>query len=131
MRHEDLFLLSYIFSSDDDGDCLEDIYAGYDDKFNLVILIEHMDSNYPEHNCCAYAIINKDDAFLLAKQLKVGMTDLPAAISKSIGDDYYDLVNPSVNQTQRCFREIIEYLGYEKCKFKLIRELGIGGYYCI
>lgn len=131
MRHKDLFLLSYIFSSDDDGDCIEDIYAGYDDKFNLVVLIEHMDSNYPEHNCCAYAIINKDDSYLLAKQKKVAMTDLPSTISRSIADEYYDIANPSVKQTQRCFREILDCLDYDKCRYKLVRTRGADGYCCV
>ncbi len=130
MKHEDLFLLRYIFSSDDDGNPVEDIYVGYDEAFNLIVLIEHADYDFPEYNCCAYAVINKDEAFKLAKRLKASMTELPGIVSYSVDDEYYEIVNPSIRQTQECFRDILGCFANEKCIFRLVRTYGAYGYSC-
>jgi len=130
MQRNDLFLLRYIFSSDDDGNPVEDIYVGYDGNFNLIVLIEHTDYDEPEYNCCAYAIIKKDDAFSLAERLKVSMSDLPDVVGDSVDDEYYEIINPSIRQTQECFHEILECFVDEKCRFRLVRTYGAYGYTC-
>lgn len=130
MKHNDLFLLSYIFSSDDDGNPVEDVFAGFDEAFNLVVLIEHKDYDFPEYDSCAYAIVKKEDAYELAKRHKLPMTDLPGLIGASVDQDYYEIVNPSIRQTQNCFHEILAYLSHERCRFKLVRIKGESGYCC-
>lgn len=130
MKYEDLFLLRCIFNSDDDAQVVEDIYAGYDKSFNLIVLLEHTDYDEPEYNCCIYAIIKKDEAFKLAKRLHVPMTHLPSIICNSVDDEYYNLVNPTLRQTQDCFKEILECFIDEKCKFHVVRTYGCYGYCC-
>ena len=130
MKHDDLILPRYIFSSDDDGNPVEDIYAGYDEAFNLIVLIEHTDYDFPEYNCCTYALVEKNEAFNLAKRLKISMTELPGIVSDSVDEEYYGSVNPSIRQTRDCFKEILDRFVYEKCRFQLIRRRGQHGYIC-
>lgn len=46
MSHKDLFLCSYVFSSDDDGNPVADIFVGYDASLNLVVLFELTDYDF-------------------------------------------------------------------------------------
>lgn len=130
MKHGDLFLLRSIFSSDDDGNPVEDLFAGYDDQHNLIVLLEHIDYDEPENNCHAYAIVNKDEAFDLARRLKVPMTELPDLIGGSVDDEYFEIINPSPRQVRNCFKEILDNFTIEKCRFRLIRKAAASGYTC-
>ena len=130
MKHDDLFLLRSIFNSDDDGNPIEEIWTGYDKSLNLIVLLEHTDYDYPEYNCATYAVINKEDAFSLARRLKVNMTDLPDIIADSIDSQYLEIINPSLRQTKECFAEILECFADERCRIRLVRTCGAYGYSC-
>lgn len=130
MKHDNLFLLRCIFNSDDDCAAVEDIYAGYDESLDLVVLLEHTDYDCPEYDCRTYAVVGKDEAFELAKRLGVPMTRLPDVIGDSSGEGYRYTVNPTLRQTQDRFKEILEYLVAEKCRFRLERTYGRYGYCC-
>lgn len=119
MKHDDLFLLEFIFSSDDDQPVVEDIYVGYDSYLNLVVMIEHTDYDYPHYNGCTYALIKKENAYKLAKRLRASMSELPCIIQES-SDGYDDIINPNFQQTRDCFYDILRRLSYEHCKYRLI-----------
>lgn len=131
MKHDDLFLLQYIFSSDDDFNPVEDIYVGYDESFNLILLLEHTDHDFPLFNCHTYALIKKEDAFSLARKLSIPMTELPTVISNAPDDSYYEIINPTLNEVRDCFKDIIDCFTDEKCRFQIVRKYGKYGYHCI
>lgn len=125
-----LFLTYGAFCSDDDADVAEDIYAGYDEKLNLIVVLQHTDYVEPEYNCCAYAVIDKDEAYALAKRLSVPMTHLPEAVCMP-AEGYAHLVNPSLGQTRRCFNSILNYIIRLGGRLSLRRTYGADGYTCL
>jgi len=129
MESTDLFLLNGVFCSDDDADSAEDIYAGYDKELNLVVLLQHSDYVEPEYNCCAYAVVDKYEAYKLAKRLRVPMTRLPAAVSAP-AEGYAHLVNPTLRQTRSCFNDILTFIADYGCRLRLLRTYGADGYTC-
>lgn len=130
MLHNDLILCTYIFSSDDDGNPVQDIYTGFDENFNLIILLEHADYDSPEYNCHTCAIINKHQAYRLARRLQAPMIQLPSLVSECIDDTYYKITNPSIRDTRECFTDILASLAEEKCNFRIIRHPSPAGYTC-
>ncbi|MCM1520518.1 MAG: hypothetical protein NC098_07000 [Lachnoclostridium sp.] len=130
MHHNDLILCTYIFSSDDDGCPVQDIYSGYDEKFNLIILLEHTDYDLSEYNCHTYAIITKHQAYRLARRLQASMIQLPTLVSDCVDDSYYEITNPSIRDTRECFTDILASLAEEKCPFRIIRHPSVAGYTC-
>lgn len=130
MTHDDLFLTHYVFSSDDDFNPVEDIYVGYDERFNLIVMIEHTDYDFPEYNSCTYVRVSREETFKLSRRLDVSLVELPALISDSIDDDYCGIVNPSTRHTKQCFREILECFTAEGCRFSLVRQKDATGYAC-
>lgn len=129
MRRKDLFLLHDIFNSDDDADVVNDICAGYDEDFNLIILMEHTDYVEPEYNCNVYAVVGKDEAFNLSKRLGVPMAQLIDAIEDAVSG-YDRLVNPTLKQTRDCFSDILRFVRDNGGRSKLHRTYGADGYTC-
>lgn len=122
MKHEDLFLCCYVFSSDDDGNPVADIYVGYDTSLNLIVLFELTDYDFPEYNRSSCSIIDKDEAYWLSKRLGVSMRELPGFISSSVDEYYYEIINPTVTQTHECFRDLLHSLIGEGCRFRFVRH---------
>lgn len=129
MKYNELFLSQHTFCSDDDCPVVEEIFVGYNESLDLIVLLEHTDYDKPENNCCTYAKIKKANAFKLAKRLRASMTELPGIINDSM-EEYADIINPTPGQARDCFRDILNRLSYEKCKFQLIRTYGPHGYHC-
>lgn len=129
MKLDDLFLTENIFNSDDDSEVVDDIYAGYDEAFNLVILMEYTNYDESEFNCCAYAVVGKEEAFKLAKEFCVPMTSLTEVIKGAV-KPYRRLVNPTLSQTRNCFSDILKFLTDNGCKLTLHRTYGADGYTC-
>lgn len=130
MRHQDLFLLNSVFSSDLESDVVEDIYVGYDKKLNLIVLLEHSDYYRPERNSSAFAVIRKANAYRLAKRLGVAMTEIPEIVAGSVGEEFDGLVNPTLGQTRECFKDILDRFLDEKTNFRLIRTYDKRGHTC-
>ena len=122
MSHKDLFLCSYVFSSDDDGNPVADIYVGYDESLNLVVLFELTDYDFPEFNRTCCAIIDKHEAYWLSKRLEVSMSGLPGFISNSVDDSYYEIINPTVKHARACFRDLIDCFIDEGCHIRMTRR---------
>lgn len=122
MSHKDLFLCSYVFSSDDDGNPVADIYVGYDASLNLIVLFELTDYDFPEFNSSCSAIIDKHEAYWLSKRLEVPMSDLPGFISNSVDESYYEIINPSVRDTRECFRDLLDCFIAEGCHLRIFRQ---------
>lgn len=129
MSTEDLFLTCYVFNSDEDYDVVEDISVGYDEAFNLIVLLEHTDYGEPANDCCTYAVVTKDEGFRLSQRLHIGMADLPHRFG-TWAEGYADLVNPTLGETRHCFSDLLANLTAAGCKFRLVRTRGASGYTC-
>lgn len=129
MKHKELFLLYHIFNSDDDAEAVEDIFAGYDQEFNLILMLKHTDYIEAEYNCSTYAVIRKDEAYKLALRLRVAMTGLPRAIAATV-DDYLCIINPTTKQTRSCFSDLLKMVADNGCKLRLHRNFGANDYTC-
>lgn len=118
-----------IMSSDEDCPIVEDLTAGFDNRNNLIILIEHIDYDDPRRNCRTYASVDMHEASKLAKRLKVSITGLPGLIAESM-DDYAAIINAGLSDVQACFKEITECLLDEGCRFRIARQPGRNGFLC-
>lgn len=125
--HKDLFCLCYIFNSHDDFPVVEELYAGFDENFNLIILCEHTDYDEPLYNCSTCAVVSKEDAYRLAKKLKVSVQDLPKEIAESMSD-WNDIVCPLPKDVRACFKEITDCLLEDGCHFIINRNPSQNGY---
>lgn len=121
MKSSDLFCSVSVFNSDDDGNPFAEIIVGYDEKFNLITMLELTDYDYPEDSCRTWVEVNKDEAYELAKRLKVSMVSLPGVILDSVDDEYYDIINPSIGVVRECFQEIIDCFIYDHCRIRIKR----------
>ncbi len=126
-KHQDLICCSYIFNSYDYFSVVEDLYAGFDNDFNLIILCEHTDYDAPDYNCAICAIVKKEEAYRLAKRLKVSLCELPMEISNSMSE-WNEIACPMPRDVRDCFKEITECLLEEGCRFKIERTYGKEGY---
>lgn len=126
-KHQDLICCSYIFNSHEDFSVVEDLYAGFDNDFNLIILCEHTDYDAPDYNCAICAIVKKEEAYRLAKRLKVSLCELPMEISNSMSE-WNEIACPMPRDVRDCFKEITECLLEEGCRFKIERTYGKEGY---
>jgi len=125
--HENLICLAYVFHSHDDFTVIEDLYAGFDNNFNLIILCEHTDIDEPDFNCATCAILKKDEAFRLAKRLKVSLQELPMEISDAMSD-WRQIACPMPNDVIDCLKGITECLIDEGCHFHIRRKLSANGF---
>lgn len=126
---QNLWKCYHIMSSDEDQLVVEDLYAGFDAYMRLVVTIEHVDYEKPEYSCSVSAIVNKEDAFILSKKLKVSMMHLLDVISESM-EEYSEIVNADFRQVQECFKEITDYFISEKCPYRIVRKYGKHGFIC-
>lgn len=126
-KHQDLICRSYIFNSHEDFSVVEDLYAGFDNDLNLIILCEYTDYDNPDYNCATCAVVNKEEAFRLAKRLKVSLCELPAEISDSMSE-WNEIVCPIPKDVRDCFKEITECLIDEGCHFRIKRKPSPNGY---
>lgn len=123
----DLICLHSVFYSHEDYSVVEDIYAGFDSEFNLVIVCEHTDYEDPAYNCATYAIVDKGDAYKLSKRLKVSLRDLPKEIRDCMSD-WSEIRCPDPSDVRACFKEITECIIGEGCHFRIERKAGANGF---
>lgn len=107
--------------------CTEEIYAGFDREFNLLIVCEHTDSDEPDYNCATYAVMDKDEAFRLAKKLSVPLKKLPTEITRSM-EEWGELRCPTPSDVRDCFKDITECIIEEGCHLRIRRAPSKNGY---
>ena len=121
VKHEPLntmlALEKLIAETHDDFDVYSSVVVGFDDAKNLVVELERSDSNRPRHNRKNRAVVNAEEALLLAKRLNRRLVELPQALSEEFVDTEYDFLTPDDIQT--VFREMLDYI------------LELGGHYVI
>lgn len=123
----DLICCALVFNSHEDFSVYEEIYAGFDHEFNLMIVCEHSDSDDPDYNCATYAMMDKEEAFRLAKKLSVSLKELPTEISRSM-EEWGTLPCPTPSDVKDCFKDITECIIEEGCHLKICRSPSKNGY---
>lgn len=116
-------------SSDEDQPIVQDLFAGFDVSGNLVVVIDNV-NYYDERYCCSTAaVVRRSDAMRMARRLKVAYHKLPLFICECM-EEWNEVLNPTFNQVQDCFKEIIECLIDEGCRIRFRRTKGRHGFTC-
>ena len=130
MHYLDLFCSAYVYNSDDDLPFVADLTVGYHrTSLDLVILLSYTDYEEPEYNCATWAAVKREAASKLARRLKVSMQELPLFIYKSM-EEWREVINPSIHDVKGCFKEILDCLVEEGCRYTLRRKYGKSGWSC-
>lgn len=109
-----------IIESDNDAGIVETLCVGYDDNFNLMVVLEHTDYEHQHRSNRKAAMVSKEDAYVLARRIGVAMTELPHAIADAFSD-YPDRMCASLSDVKSCFSEALARLQYEKCRYHIVR----------
>lgn len=118
-----------IMNSDDDQPIIMEIIAGFNLSGQLVICVDLYDYEEPEYNCSTAVVVNLEDSRKMARHHRVKHNQLPKFISERM-EEWGDIINPTFTQVRDCFKEIIECLLDEGCRFKITRTYGKGGNMC-
>lgn len=125
--HDSLVCLAGILSSHDDFSVVEDLYAGFDSSFNLIILCEHTDYDNPRNNCATWAQVSKDEAFQLSRKLNVPLAELPEYIGESMAEGEGEEFAMPGDVRDR-FKSVTDCLLAEGCHFRIHRRPASDGY---
>ena len=112
----DMFSSFLIMSSDEDQPIVQDLEVGFDSRINLTVGIYQTDYEEPECNCSSWITVKQSDARRMARRHKVKYEDLPHFIGECMKEWAY-IINPSFTQIGDCFKEIMESLLDEGCRF--------------
>lgn len=126
---DEMHSLCHVMSSDEDGDVIMDLYAGYSKRHELMVCADYHFYSHPEYNCSTALTVDTQDAFRMAKRHDVEYSNLALFISDCMAE-WREIINASPNQVRDCFKEITECLLDERCKFRITRTKGRGGYIC-
>ena len=103
-----LLFEEYILASDDDLEIASDIVVGFDDDKNFVVELiktNYMVSHGGERR--VRAVVDKEEALLLADYLNVRLTALPKCFDQRFGE-FSNILKPSYVDAQ--FKEILEFI---------------------
>ncbi|MDE5912564.1 MAG: hypothetical protein K2G94_05805 [Muribaculaceae bacterium] len=133
MKHahtlDSLHSLCYIINSDDDQPVVQDLAAGFDMNDNLVIAIDNIDYEDRHNNCSTAIIVSRHDAQRIARRHRIKYHCLPQFIGECMAE-WKEIINPTFNHVQTCFKEISECLLDEGCRMRIRRTYGRNGFIC-
>lgn len=124
---DDLIRCVCVFNSHEDFSVYEAIYIGYDEYLNLIIMCEHTDYEDTSSDCATLTILNKHEAWSLARRLKSSLPNLPLEIAGYMAE-WNEIVCPMPSDVRNCFKEITDCLLEEGCHFRIIRKLSANGF---
>lgn len=110
-----------VMCSDEDQPVYNEVLVGINKKLHLIVSIEHINYDDPRNNCSTWAELSTYETLRLARRLKVKPLNLPDFISECMAEDWAYIVNPSLQDTRECFKEITECLLDEGCHFRIKR----------
>ena len=103
-----LLLEEIIAVSDEDLEIVSDLVAGFSDDKNFVVKLETDEYGVRcRSRRKVWAIVEKEDALMLADYLKVKLTALPLEFQKRFGDSSGSLANSYVEAE---FKEILDFI---------------------
>ena len=109
--------------TDVDQPIIMEIKTGFTVRDELAVCIDLQDYDDPRYNCSTMAVVNEDDARVMARRHKVDYWDLPLFIAECMSE-WREIVNSDFKQAVDCFKEITECLLDEGCRFKIVRTYG-------
>lgn len=124
-----LYRVGHIMSSDEDQPIVMDLLVGFNFSDELVIVIDFFDYEEPAYNCSTAAIVNTDDARIMARRHNIAYSQLPRFITECMSE-WREIINPGLNNVRDCFKEITECLLDEGCRFRIKRTHGPNDYIC-
>ena len=91
-----LALEKLLIETDNDQPVVATVTVGFDDKSSLVFRLERTDYEQPARSFVKSAQISREDAYRLAKGLKVSLVEVPALLNTRFGVDFTaDLHSPA------------------------------------
>lgn len=108
-----------IAESDSDMEIGSSITAGFNDEKDFVIELDPWDYAKCGYNNRYLAIVDKDDALLLADKLRVKLTALPQVMQDKFGV-FSDIMVPS--EIDVIYKEILDFILRYNVKYKLVRK---------
>ena len=109
---------SIIVESDNDLEIVGTIVSGFDYLNNLVVEYGFEDYRSGGKDYSYYAIIDEDDAKVMAKHLKVPLSSLPKVLYDEFGS-FSDILVPS--EVEGIFSDILNFVLDCGAKYKLKR----------
>lgn len=119
-----------IMSTDVNRPIVQSLSVGLRSGYGLEIRIRHTDHNEPEYNSHTAALVRGCDAIKLARQLEVGVSELPREISEYMTEIYGGIINAEPSDISDCFADIIERLLDHGCHLRIERRHGARGFIC-
>ncbi len=113
-----LTLEELILETDGDMPIVASVITGFDDNGCLVIKYECVDYEHHSKTQSRCAVIEKQDAYTLAKKLKVSLTELPAYISSEYSIPASCQAVPS--KAFDLFKEILDFIISYRINYKII-----------
>lgn len=101
-----LLLEELIIDSDGDMQFGRGIVAGFDDEKNFAVVLDYTDYE-TGYNRKTWAVVEKEDALVMADYLKVRLTLLPQEIRERFGDSS-DIAVPS--EVEALFKDILDFI---------------------
>ncbi len=80
-----------------------DLLVGFNFSDELVIVIDFFDYEEPAYNCSTAAIVNTDDARIMARRHNIAYSQLPRFIVECMAE-WREIINPSLNNVRDCFK---------------------------
>ena len=102
-----LILEEWIAQSDDDLEIWASVTVGFDSEKELAVKLECIDYEEKGRNSLVVAFVTFEDAYDMAKQLNVRLTELPLAIKKRCG---YSSTALLPSQVETCFKEVLDFI---------------------
>lgn len=116
--------------SDEDHPVVYYVSVGFNPRHQLMVAVDRCDDINAAYECSTAAVVDSDDAAAMARRHRVRYSELPGFIAGCM-EEWRELRNPGRREIRKCFREILECLLDERCRFEIVRTYGRGGISCM
>lgn len=120
-----LTLEELLIETDPDLTLAATMVIGFDDNGDLVLEYTITDCNAPLETRIKYVSVNKEDAYILAKKVKVALTKLPNYIYRRYGKRPLCETDPS--EARALFGEILDFYKYNDIRYQLKNSQELSG----
>mgnify|MGYP001544882255 CR=1 FL=1 len=111
-----LTLQELLIETDPDLSRVATIITGFDDNGDLMFEYELTDYDYPSESYIKDVVVNKQEAYALAKDVNVSLTQLPAYIAKK--HSVQPLCQSVPSEAATLFKEILDCLASFGVKYR-------------
>lgn len=112
-----LALEELLIETDEDLPIVATVIIGFDDKGCLVLEYKFVNYDVPLESRTKYAVIEKQEAYTLAKRVNVSLTQLPACIGKKYSVQPFCQAVPS--EAPALFKEILDFFVFHGVRYQL------------